>query len=294
MASGDFVILRSPSAMRDFSLSLKVAGRVLVLVPTMGFLHAGHLSLLRVASEAGDEIIVSIYVNRAQFSAGEDFEIYPRDLACDLEILRNCGVRISAVYVPEDNFMYGSNFGTEISVPDLGGRLCGKSRVNYFGGVALVVAKLFHQTLVEVAVFGEKDYQQLAIIRRLVLDLDFGVEVLSAPIFRGDGGLALSSRNSYLSSASLVVASLLYEILCECGRLIVLGGDVCEILSDGRKKLLAGGFCRVDYLSLVYGWDLLEVDEYDTHNDVGGYRLLGAVYLDEVRLIDNIGLANLL
>ncbi len=285
MVFGDFTILRDLASMREFSLGLKKQGRVLALVPTMGALHKGHLSLLQLAAENADDVIVSIYVNPKQFGLNEDFDKYPRDLESDLEVLRNCGVRISAVYAPKN--MYGDDFSTNFNVA-LGEHLCGAFRPNYFGGVAMVVAKLFHHTCADKAVFGEKDYQQLVVIRRMVADLDFAVEVLAAETLRDGDGLALSSRNVYLTDAERQIAPSLHKVLCDCKGAILAGGNVVEVLRGGEEQLLAGGFRAVDYLHLVRADDLEIIDGIIGAVD---YRLVCACYLGKARLIDNIGFA---
>ncbi len=235
----DFKVFRDSASMREYSLGLKQRGRQLVLVPTMGALHRGHLSLLHLAAANGDDVIVSIYVNPTQFGLNEDFDKYPRNLDSDLEILQNCGVKISAVYAPEN--MYSSDFSTSFNVA-FGDILCGAFRPGYFSGVAMVVAKLFHQTLVDKAVFGEKDYQQLVVIRRMVLDLDFAVEVLGAETLRDDDGLALSSRNIYLTKSERLIAPSLYKVLCDCRDVILSGGDIDNILGGAIERLLAASF----------------------------------------------------
>ena len=285
MGSGDFTVLRDLASMREFSLGLKRQGKVLALVPTMGALHRGHLSLLQVAAENADEVIVSIYVNPRQFGLNEDFDKYPRNLESDLEILQTCGVKISAVYAPKN--MYDEDFSTSFNVA-LGEHLCGTFRPGYFAGVAMVVAKLFHHTCADKAVFGEKDYQQLVVIRRMVADLDFAVEILAAKTLRDEDGLALSSRNVYLTEAERKMAPLLYAVLCDCKQGILSDGDIGDLLREGQERLLAGGFSGVDYLHLVRGDDLLIVDEVVKAID---YRLVCACYLGGARLIDNIGFA---
>src|SRR5215510_6409178 len=193
-----FEIIRDPAAMRARVEDLRRDGLVIAVVPTMGYLHEGHLSLLRAARARADVVILTIFVNPTQFGPSEDLAKYPRDEAGDLAKARAAGVDLA--FCPEAAAMYRPGSQTFVEVRDLQQLLCGASRPGHFAGVATVVTKLFHITQPHLAVFGEKDYQQLAIIRRMVRDLDFAIEIAGVPIVREADGLAMSSRNAYLSS----------------------------------------------------------------------------------------------
>src|SRR3982751_4533449 len=191
-------MLRDPIAMRTRAEDLRRDGRRIAVVPTMGALHDGHLALLRAARARADIVILTIFVNPTQFGPNEDLAKYPRDEAGDLAKARSCGIDLA--FCPEASAMYPAGAQTFIEVRELQKSLCGASRPGHFAGVATIVAKLFHITRPHVAVFGEKDYQQLAIIRRMVRDLDFDVEIAGVPIVREPDGVAMSSRNAYLSA----------------------------------------------------------------------------------------------
>ncbi len=198
-------ILRTPAEMRAWSDARRAAGARIGLVPTMGYLHEGHISLVRIAGSRGcDAIVASIFVNPAQFSPGEDYEKYPRDEARDLAMLEAAGV--SAVYLPGVKEMYPDGYQTHVEVTGVSRGLCGDRRPGHFRGVATVVAKLFLAAKPHVAVFGEKDFQQLAVLRAMNRDLDFGIEIVGAPIVREEDGLAMSSRNAYLKGEDRTAA----------------------------------------------------------------------------------------
>lgn len=190
-------IIESPEKVREASRSFRRAGRSVGLVPTMGYLHAGHVSLVRAAREAAGAVIVTIFVNPIQFGPNEDFERYPRNMERDAALCREAGADV--IFAPDVRSMYPEGFQTKVTVGEVAGPLCGASRPGHFDGVATVVAKLFNVTEADVAFFGEKDFQQLLVIRRMVRDLDMGVKVVGMPIVREPDGLAMSSRNVYLS-----------------------------------------------------------------------------------------------
>ncbi|MCA9679787.1 MAG: pantoate--beta-alanine ligase, partial [Myxococcales bacterium] len=193
-----FEIIRDPAAMRARAEDLRRDGRRIAVVPTMGYLHDGHLSLLRAARAAADVVILTIFVNPTQFGPSEDLARYPRDEAGDLAKARPCGVDLA--FCPDVAGMYAPGAQTFIEVRELQRPMCGETRPGHFAGVATIVAKLFHLTQPHVAFFGQKDYQQVALIRRMVRDLDFGVEIVACPIVREADGLAMSSRNAYLAA----------------------------------------------------------------------------------------------
>jgi len=251
------------------------------LVTTMGALHAGHLSLIALARKNADRVVVSIFVNPTQFGPREDLSRYPRDEAGDVTKLADAGVDL--VYIPGQAEMYPPGFTTRVIVQSLTDDLCGAARPNHFEGVATVVTKLLLQCAPDFAVFGEKDYQQLLVVRRLVTDLNVPVRILSAPIVREEDGLALSSRNGYLSPQERKKAPLFYQAL----RAVAadLGNGVgCDVASStGRFKLEAEGF-RVDYIA-IRDPEMLEPLSGPIR---GPARVLGAVYLGKTRLIDNL------
>lgn len=276
--------IRSPAELRDFARSKCREGQRIGLVPTMGALHEGHLSLLRVARKRCDFLIMSLFVNPTQFGADEDLDHYPRDVEGDLAKAHECGVDL--VFCPDVASMYPPGFQTRITLPELSAPLCGASRPGHFDGVATVVCKLFHLTLPDVAVFGRKDAQQLAIIRQLVLDLDFGIEIVGAPIVRETDGLALSSRNAYLTPEERKQALCLYRGLSAAEQRLAEGAtDSATLLSAARAVIGASPLAKIDYLELCDAVTLAPVTE------VSAPALLAtAVHFGSTRLIDNVEL----
>jgi pantoate--beta-alanine ligase len=257
------------------------AGETVALVPTMGALHAGHLSLIGSAKGHAGRIVASIFVNPSQFGPKEDFKRYPRDEAGDVEKLAKEGVDL--VFIPSTDEMYPAGFATKVSLPSLTEDLCGAARPNHFEGVATVVTKLLLQCGPDVAVFGEKDFQQLLVIKRLVRDLNIPVEIVAAPIVREKDGLALSSRNFYLSADERTRAPILHQVLSETAASLANGESCDAATSAGRFKLEAKGF-RVDYVA---------VRDPETLAPLfgpiqGPARVMGAAYLGATRLIDNV------
>lgn len=251
------------------------------LVTTMGALHEGHVSLVRAARERAERVVVSIFVNPTQFAPNEDFDTYPRDDESDLAKLAELSV--DAVFMPAVAEMYPSNAATAVSVagPALG--LETDSRPHFFQGVATVVAKLFLAVGADFALFGEKDYQQLLVVRRMATDLAIPITVVGCPTVREADGLALSSRNSYLSPEEQRTAPRLYRTLQDTADAIQAGGAIAEALADGHVNLTAAGF-KVDYIALRNAETLAEV--IDPHTEP--MRLLAAAHLGKTRLIDNI------
>ena len=253
------------------------------LVATMGALHAGHLALVRRAHRHAARVIVSIFVNPAQFAPHEDLATYPRSWAADTAGLANEGVDL--IWAPSVDVMYPDGFATRV-VPDGPAKvgLEDAFRPHFFAGVATVVAKLFLQCRPDVAIFGEKDFQQLKVVTRLARDLDLRLKVIGAPIVREPDGLAMSSRNAYLTPAERAVAPVLHRTLKACARRISGGSPIAQILADGRKAITAAGFAL----------DYLEARNADTLAPVRGradgpIRLLVAARLGKTRLIDNHG-----
>jgi pantoate--beta-alanine ligase len=271
--------VRTVADLRAHLAPWRKAGESIALVPTMGALHAGHLSLVTLAKSKADRVVVSIFVNPIQFGPREDFKTYPRDEAGDIEKLRAAG---DLVFAPNSAEMYPTGFATKVSVGDLTEDLCGANRPNHFDGVATVVTKLLLQCAPDMAIFGEKDYQQLLVIRHLVRDLNIPVEILGGEIVREEDGLALSSRNAYLSPAERKTAPRLHQIISEVAVALARGEGADAACVAGRFKLEAAGF-RVDYVA---------IRDPDTLKPLSGpvkrARVLVAAYLGETRLIDNV------
>lgn len=284
------VIVRSAAALRSLLHDWRTEGARVALVPTMGALHEGHLSLVRQAQAEADRVVVSVFVNPTQFGPAEDFAAYPRREAADAAAL--AGVGAQAMYAPPVADMYPEGFATTVTVAGVTEGLCGGHRPGHFQGVATVVTKLLLRALADVAVFGEKDYQQLMVIRRLARDLDIPTRILGAPTVREADGLALSSRNAYLSAEDRARAPALYRVLTETATRLRSGspGDVAEDLATGTAALLAAGFRTVDYLELRSAATLAPLTTADqvAALPVGGARLLAAAHLGQTRLIDNI------
>lgn len=256
------------------------AGETIALVPTMGALHQGHLSLVALAKEKAGRVVVSIFVNPIQFGPREDFHLYPRDETGDLGKLAAAGADL--VFIPELAEMYPPGFSTRVNVGDLTEDLCGAARPNHFDGVATVVSKLLLQCGPDLAIFGEKDYQQLLVIKRMVRDLNIPVEIVGGPIVRERDGLALSSRNAYLSPAERKIAPLLHQTIAEVAADLAQGRGADDAAEAGRFKLEAAGF-RVNYVAVRDPETLKPL-----HGPVKQARVLAAAYLGKTRLIDNV------
>ncbi len=254
------------------------------LVPTMGFFHDGHLALMEEAKRKSDKVIVSIFVNPRQFGPQEDFDHYPKDMERDTELAGLAGMDL--LFCPPVEAMYPEGYQTSISVPLVSRGLCGESRPGHFDGVATVVAKLFNLVQADIAVFGEKDFQQLALIRRMVLDLDFPVEIIGHPIVREKDGLAMSSRNKYLEGQERTNALCLYKALQYAAERIAAQKQITTtLLVDDLRKILEGTKgCRVDYISVVHPQTLTS----KTIAEKGDILALAVYFSNKVRLIDNI------
>jgi len=258
-------------------------GLRVALVPTMGALHAGHLSLVQQGFTRADRVIASIFVNPTQFGPGEDFDKYPRQEQADADLLRSVGC--SALYAPTAAEMYAPGFCTTVTVAGLSEDLCGITRPTHFAGVATVVTKLLLQALPDVALFGEKDFQQLTVIRRTVRDLDIPVEIAGVPTLREADGLAMSSRNRYLGPDERRIAPLLYRVLSDVGPGFLAGQMAGDLCAQAEKRLLDGGFASVDYVSVRDAETLETVPKWEGRP----IRVLGAAKLGAARLIDNLG-----
>ncbi len=274
-------IERTLVGLRQQTRLWRKADETIGVVPTMGALHQGHLSLARAAREKCDRVIVTIFVNPKQFNDPEDLKNYPRTENEDARKLESIGVDL--IYVPEPDQIYPDGFATTVSVAGLTDMLCGESRPGHFDGVATVVSKLFAQTAADYAFFGEKDYQQLQIVRRMARDLDIPIEVIGCPTIREEDGLAMSSRNLLLSDRSRVYAPVLAEVMEDMRQKLRGGATMDAVLPDARARIMAAGFNDVDYLELRDGGDLSLLDRAKPDA-----RLFAAAWLAGVRLIDNI------
>ncbi|GJE15798.1 pantoate--beta-alanine ligase [Methylobacterium marchantiae] len=259
----------------------KASGDRVVLVPTMGALHQGHLSLVDRARELGRRVVVSIFVNPTQFGPSEDFSRYPRDTETDLALLAEIGV--DAAYQPSVETMYPKDFSTSLTVAGITDGLCGAFRPGHFSGVATVVTKLVNQVQPDVALFGEKDFQQLQVIRRAVRDLDIPVEIGGVPTLREEDGLALSSRNRYLDAEERKVAPALHRELVRIAEGLRAGGAASTLVAASTDRLIEAGFGTIQYLSVCDAETLAPVE-----HATGPTRVLVAAYLGSTRLIDNV------
>ena len=276
-------VVRSVAALRETVSGWKRQGFTVGFVPTMGALHEGHLALVREAGRRADRVVASVFVNPAQFAAHEDLGAYPRQEARDADLLAGAGCAL--MYAPTVEEMYPADASTTVSVGSPAEGLEGACRPQMFGGVALVVAKLLNQVQPDVAVFGEKDYQQLIVIRRMARDLDFATEIIGVPTIRDGHGLALSSRNAYLSEAELEVARRLNGVLAEAGARAGAGQPVNGIEAAAREALLTAGFGHVDYVAIRRADDLAPFADGVVD---GPARVLAAAWLGKTRLIDNM------
>ncbi len=267
--------------LRAATAAFRQAGERVALVPTMGALHAGHLALIAEARRRAGRVIASVFVNPTQFGPGEDFDRYPRQLEADARLLAEAGCDL--LFAPAAEEVYPPGFATAVRVRGLSERWCGTFRPGHFEGVATIVLKLLHMAAPDLALFGEKDWQQLAIIRRLVRDLDLPVEIVGVPTVRAEDGLALSSRNAYLEGGARAAAAALPRVLRAAAAALAAGGPVEATLAQARADLAAAGFDPIDYLALVDEETLAPLDRL-----APGARLLAAARIGGTRLIDNL------
>ena len=268
------IIAKTKQELRDAIGNLRKSQHKIALVPTMGALHDGHISLVETALKHADSVVVSIFVNPTQFSANEDFSKYPRTEKQDIERLESAKVAIA--YIPTIEEIYSKDSVTSVHVAGISEELCGATRFGHFDGVATIVTKLFMQTQPDFAVFGEKDYQQLHIIKQFSRDLDIPVKIIPSPIMRESDGLAMSSRNRYLSDSERKIAANLYKTLQN----IAKGKDI----EAAKTELLAAGFTKIDYI------ELRDADTLKPTNKKHNARLRAALFLGKTRLIDNIAI----
>ncbi len=274
-------IIKTVHHMQQTSDAIRQGGESLALVPTMGFFHEGHLTLMRAAKDHCDRLVVSLFVNPTQFGPNEDFEAYPRDTQGDLKKAEDAGADM--VFMPSAGEMYPESAQTSVVVKDLPNHLCGLSRSGHFDGVTTVVAKLFHIVKPHVAVFGQKDYQQLSVISRMVMDLDMDIQIMGVPTVREADGLAMSSRNSYLSPEERKSALSLKKSLDLAQRLFHEGEKKAHIVKDFvRSYILEHPHTEIDYISLC---DSVTLEDVNTLTD--GTLMALAVRVGKTRLIDN-------
>ena len=276
-------IARTVADLRSQVGAWKAEGLRVALVPTMGALHEGHLSLVRLAGQRADRVVASLFVNPTQFAPHEDFDAYPRDEARDAALLEAAGC--SLLFAPSVTEMYPAGASTTVTVAGVSEPLDGAARPGHFAGVATVVTKLLLQCAPHLAVFGEKDYQQLQVIRRLVRDLDIPVEIVGGPIVRAEDGLALSSRNAYLTPTERAAAPALSRALARAVERLHAGAPVSEVETEALSALKAAGFARIDYVE-VRGAEGLE--RFGPGPVEGPARVLAAAVLGKTRLIDNM------
>lgn len=281
--SGSMKVIRNVAELRAQVARWREAGDSVAVVPTMGALHAGHLSLVSAARAACDRVIVTLFVNPRQFDRAEDLARYPRTEDSDRAVLDPAGVDV--LFAPDVDAVYPPGFATTVSVAGLSRGMCGDFRPGHFDGMATIVAKLFLMTGADRAFFGEKDWQQLQIVRRMVADLNIPIAVTACPTVREADGLALSSRNARLSAADRATAPALHAALSAAARRLRDGAPVASVLESARAAIVADGFEQVEYLDLRHPDTLTPLDALAPGEPA---RLLAAAWLGPVRLIDNV------
>lgn len=260
----------------------EILKRKIALVPTMGALHEGHLALVKKARELAEIVVVSIFVNKAQFNDSNDYQKYPRQVEQDLEKLKNSGA--THIFIPSDEEIFSADFAFKIIPTRMIDCLCGSTRPSHFDGVVLIVAKLFNIIKPNISIFGQKDFQQLQIIKKLVEDLNFDIEIFAHEIVREKSGLAMSSRNQRLSEDNKIKAANIFRILSEIKNEV---GDCEKILQKEREELLKIGFEKIDYLEIREEENFKLVKSFNPQSSA---RIFVAVYLSGIRLIDNLKL----
>lgn len=277
------IVIHTIAELRQAITHQRQQGKSVALVPTMGNLHEGHIELVHQAHDAGELVVCSIFVNPMQFGPGEDLDAYPRTLDADRDKLDVAGCHI--LFAPSAGEIYpnGTGIQTQVDVPELGDELCGASRPGHFTGVTTVVTKLFNIVQPDVALFGQKDFQQLAVIRKMTADLCLPVRIIGVPTVRAASGLALSSRNGYLSEDEKNTAATLYQVLSDIKEAIINGSAAFDPLCEQGKQTLAAAGFTPDYLSVRRQSDLKSAGESDD-----SLVILAAAVLGNARLIDNV------
>lgn len=277
-------VVRTPAALRALLASWRAMGERIGLVPTMGALHDGHMALVTQAKQSAQRVVLTIFVNPLQFGANEDLDKYPRQLLADCALCATYGV--DAVFAPDPGVMYPPGFATQVAVSGLTEGLCGRSRPSHFAGVTTVVCKLLNLAMADVAVFGQKDWQQLQVIARMARDLDHPTRIEGAPIVREPSGLARSSRNAYLSADERARAARIYATLLALRERVLAGErDSAALQADFAAAMThAGG--RIDYAEIVHPTELTPLARIE-----GPAQLIVAVWFGQARLLDNLALA---
>ncbi len=275
-------VVRTVRDLRKITAKWRHRGQTIALVPTMGALHAGHISLVKLAKKKADKAVVSIFVNPTQFAANEDLSRYPRDEAGDLKKLEEADADLA--WAPDVEEMYPEGYSTSVQAGSTAKDLEGAFRPHHFDGVATVCAKLFNQVTPDIAIFGEKDFQQLTVLRQMVRDLDMPLKLIGAPTKRDTDGLALSSRNAYLSVAERKVAPALYAVISTLAEDVANGADMPSGVANAKRKLAAAGFTKIDYV------EVRDTETLEPASSASGHplRVLAAVWLGKTRLIDNV------
>ncbi len=280
------IVVKTIAEIRAEVKKCKIINKKIALVPTMGALHNGHLALVKKARELSEIVVVSIFVNKAQFNDLSDYQKYPNQIEQDLELLKNSGA--THVFIPKHIEIFADNFSFKLIPTSLVDCLCGKTRPGHFDGVALIVAKLFNIVKPDLAIFGQKDFQQLALIKKLVVDFNFDVEIFGLETVRQKNGLAMSSRNQRLCEASKIKAANIFKILSEIKNEVKNSPqNLQKILQKKREEFLEIGFTKIDYLEIRDEQNLQLVENL---NHQVAARIFVALYLDDVRLIDNLQL----
>jgi pantoate--beta-alanine ligase len=274
-------IVTSPAQIQKIAKGFRKQGLTIGLVPTMGWFHDGHLSLMRKAKEMTDKVIATLFVNPMQFGPSEDLDNYPHDLERDCTLATECGVDI--LFAPDKASMYPDGFSSSVHIEGLTNTLCGASRPGHFDGVTTVLAKLFNQTQPHVSIFGEKDFQQLAVIRRMVIDLNFPIDIIGHPIVREANGLAMSSRNTYLKKNELEAALSLSQSISHARELAKINKDPKSIIRAVKEKISNNKECSIDYVEIVDGGSLKRCAAVDAQSQI----LLAVKINNRIRLIDN-------
>ena len=274
-------ILKTKADMQAWSAAKKKQGKTISFIPTMGYLHKGHVSLLEIGRPLSDELVLSIFVNPTQFGPNEDLDAYPSNIRNDLALAQQAGV--TAIFLPDKSEMYGPDYQTHVSLAHLPGYLCGRSRPVHFEGVATVVSKLFNIVMPDVAVFGKKDFQQLAVIRQMVKDLDFNIRIIGGEIIREDDGLAMSSRNAYLTPEQRTSAVCLSRAISLLKKRVAQGNrSVPDLVKEMEIFILSFDHTQIDYIELCHPRTLEPVETIQAKTLVAL-----AVQVGRSRLIDN-------